>query len=133
MKETKAYQVPLRFKLIRSPAKALFRAIFRVMGRVTVIGKDNIPYGKPYVVAINHVSIFDPPFIGAFWPEELEMMGASDVFEKPGQGQILKLYGVIPVYRRDYDRSLLTTVVWMINSGHPMLIAPEGTRSHTPG
>lgn len=133
MKETKTYQVPLRFKLIRSPAKALFRAIFRVMGRVTVIGKDNIPYGKPYVVAINHVSIFDPPFTGAFWPEELEMMGASDVFEKPGQGQILKLYGVIPVYRGDYDRSLLTKVIWMINSGRPMLIAPEGTRSHTPG
>ncbi|HET9911354.1 MAG TPA: lysophospholipid acyltransferase family protein [Anaerolineales bacterium] len=133
MKETKAYQVPLRFKIIRSPAKALFRAIFRVMGRVTVIGKDNIPYGKPYVVAINHVSIFDPPFAGAFWPEELEMMGASDVFEKPGQGQILKLYGVIPVYRGDYDRSLLTKVIWMINSSRPMLIAPEGTRSHAPG
>jgi 1-acyl-sn-glycerol-3-phosphate acyltransferase len=133
MKETNAYQVPLRFKIIRSPAKALFRAIFRVMARVKVTGKENIPYGKPYVVAINHVSIFDPPFVGAFWPEELEMMGASDVFEKPGQGQILKLYGVIPVYRGDYDRSLLTKVIWMINSGRPMLIAPEGTRSHVPG
>jgi 1-acyl-sn-glycerol-3-phosphate acyltransferase len=84
------------------------------------------------VAAINHVSIFDPPFAGAFWPEELEMIGASDVFEKPGQGQVLKLYGVIPVHRGDYDRPLLTKVIWMINSGRPLLIAPEGGRSHIP-
>jgi 1-acyl-sn-glycerol-3-phosphate acyltransferase len=132
MKETSAYKVPLRFKIVRPIVKALFRGIFHMLGRVSLIGKENIPYGKPYVVAINHVSIFDPPFAGAFWPEELEMMGASDVFEKPGQGQILKLYGVIPVHRGDYDRPLLTKVVWMIKSGRPMLIAPEGGRSHVP-
>ena len=132
MNETHSYHVPLRFKITRPIAKALFRGIFHVLGRVKISGKENIPYGKPYVVAINHVSIFDPPFAGAFWPEELEMMGASDVFEKPGQGQVLKLYGVIPVHRGDYDRPLLTRVVWMIKSGRPMLIAPEGGRSHVP-
>jgi 1-acyl-sn-glycerol-3-phosphate acyltransferase len=132
MNDGKAYQVPLHLKIIRSPFKALFRGVFRALARVTVTGKENIPYGKPYVVAINHVSIFDPPFAGAFWPEELEMMGASDVFEKPGQGQVLKLYGVVPVHRGDYDRPLLTKVVWMIKSGRPMLIAPEGGRSHVP-
>ncbi len=133
MKDTHAYQVPLHLKIVRPIAKAVFRGVFRALARVTVTGKENIPYGKPYVVAINHVSIFDPPFAGAFWPEELEMMGASDVFEKPGQGQVLKLYGVIPVHRGDVDRPLLTKVIWMINSGRPMLIAPEGSRSHVPG
>ena len=132
MKETHSYHVPLRFKITRPIAKALFRGIFHVLGRVKISGKENIPYGKPYVVAINHISIFDPPFAGSFWPEELEMMGASDVFRKPGQGQVLKLYGVIPVHRGDYDRPLLTRVVWMIKSGRPMLIAPEGGRSHVP-
>lgn len=133
MKEARAYHVPLRLRVIRPSAKAVFRGIFRTFARVKISGKENIPYGKPYVVAINHVSIFDPPFAGAFWPEELEMMGASDVFEKPGQGQILRLYGVIPVHRGEIDRPLLTRVIWMINSGRPMLIAPEGTRSHVPG
>ena len=61
-----------------------------------------MPYGKPYLVAINHVSIFDPPFAGAFWPEQMEIIGASDVFDKPGQGQVLKAYGVIPVHRGEY-------------------------------
>ncbi|RPJ26539.1 MAG: 1-acyl-sn-glycerol-3-phosphate acyltransferase [Chloroflexi bacterium] len=133
MKETNVYHVPLRFKIARPLILALFRGIFHVLARVKITGKENVPYGKPYVVAINHVSIFDPPFAGAFWPEELEMIGASEVFAKPGQGQVLKAYGVIPVHRGNYDRSLFTKVISVIRSGRPLLIAPEGGRSHVPG
>jgi 1-acyl-sn-glycerol-3-phosphate acyltransferase len=125
-----AYQVPLRFKLIRPIIKGLFRGIFRALGRVKITGKENIPYGKPYVVAMNHVSIFDPPFAAAFWPEHLEIIGAEDVFAKPGQGQLLKIYGVIPVHRGDYDRVLLSRIIRILRSDFPMLIAPEGGRSH---
>ncbi len=126
------YRVPLRFKISRPITKAVFRGVFHVLGRVKVTGQENIPYGKPYVVAMNHVSIFDPPLIGAFWPEQLEIIGAADVFDKPGQGQVLKIYGVIPVHRGDYDRALLTKIVRIIKSGFPLLIAPEGGRSHVP-
>lgn len=125
-----AYHVPIRLKFIRPILKRLFRGIFRLLGRIKIIGKENIPYGKPYVVAMNHVSIFDPPFVAAFWPEELEIIGAEDVFNKPGQGLLLKVYGVIPVHRGDYDRGLLTKIIRIIKSGFPLLIAPEGGRSH---
>ena len=100
-----------------------------MLGNVKIVGKENIPYRNPYVIAMNHVSIFDPPFVAAFWPEELEIIGAEDVFAKPGQGQLLKLYGVIPVHRGDYDRTLLTRIIRIIKSGFPLLIAPEGRRS----
>jgi 1-acyl-sn-glycerol-3-phosphate acyltransferase len=133
MKDTGAYQVPLRFRISRPITKAVFRLVFRLLARVRISGRENIPYGRPYVVAINHVSIFDPPLAGAFWPEQLEIIGASDVFEKPGQGQILKLYGVIPVHRGEYDRVLFTKIISVIKSGFPLLIAPEGGRSHVPG
>ncbi|HJR81662.1 MAG TPA: lysophospholipid acyltransferase family protein [Anaerolineales bacterium] len=125
-----SYRVPLRFRVIRPFLKTLFRGIFRGLARVKIGGAENIPYGKPYVVAMNHVSIFDPPFAAAFWPEELEIIGAIDVFGKPGQGQLLRLYGVIPVHRGDYDRSLFTKLISILNAGRPLLIAPEGARSH---
>src|SRR5512138_1762392 len=126
------YRVPLRFRISRPILKTVFRGIFRILAMIKISGKENIPFGKPYVVAMNHVSIFDPPLAGAFWPEQLEIIGASDVFEKPGQGQILKLYGVIPVHRGDYDRALFTKIISIIKSGYPLLIAPEGGRSHVP-
>ena len=127
------YHVPFRFRTSRPILKVVFRLIFRLLGRVNISGKENIPTGKPYVVAMNHVSIYDPPLDAAFWPEQLEIIGASDVFQKPGQGQILKAYGVIPVHRGDYDRVLFTKIISVIRAGYPLLIAPEGGRSHVPG
>jgi len=124
------YRVPLRFRLSRPALRAVFRLIFRVLGRVKVTGKENVLRGQPYVVAINHISLFDPPLAAAFWPEALEIIGASDVFERPGQGQLVKLYGVLPVHRGAFDRALLRRAIAAIRAGCPMLIAPEGGRSH---
>ena len=126
------YRVPLQYRLSRIVLRPGFRTIFRLLANVTVTGRENVPFGKPYVVAINHISIFDPPFAAAFWPEQLEIIGAADVFDKPGQGLVLKAYGVIPVHRGDYDRALLVKIIRILRSGRPLLIAPEGGRSHTP-
>jgi len=130
---SEAYQVPLRFKISRPILKAVFRLLFRILGQVRITGWENIPRGKPCVVAMNHVSIFDPPLAGAFWPGQLEIIGAIDVFDKPFQGQILRAYGVIPVHRGDYDRPLFTRMINILEAGYPILISPEGARSHVPG
>lgn len=128
MSET--YRVPFRYRLSRPVVTAVFRLFFHILARIKMTGKENIPYGKPYVVAMNHISIFDPPLIGSFWPELLEIIGGADVFERPVQGQVLKLYGVIPVHRGEYDRALMQRVITAIKSGYSLLIAPEGARSH---
>lgn len=125
-----AYHVPFHFRLSRPVLRTTFRGIFHVLANVKITGRENVPYGKPYLVAMNHVSIFDPPFAASFWPESLEIIGASDVFEKPGQGELLRAYGVIPVHRGDYDRSLFMRIIAIIKAGYPLLIAPEGGRSH---
>ena len=124
------YRVPLRFRISRPILRAAFRALFRVLGRVQIFGREHVPLGRPYVAAMNHVSIFDPPFAASYWPESLEIIGASDVFDKPGQGELLRLYGVRPVHRGDYDRSLLDWIGRALRAGRPLLIAPEGGRSH---
>ena len=127
---SEGYRVPLRFRVLRPVLKIVFQCLFRMLGKVTIRGQEKIPYGKPYVVAMNHVSIYDPPLAAAFWPDVLEIIGAIDVFDKPGQGQLLRAYGVIPVHRGDYDRALLTRMIHILESGLPLLIAPEGERSH---
>jgi 1-acyl-sn-glycerol-3-phosphate acyltransferase len=128
----KPYNIPLHIKISRIFMLPVFRMIYRVLGRVKVTGKENVPLGKPYVVAINHISIFDPPLVVSFWPETPEIIGAADVFEKKGQGQILSMYGVIPVHRGDYDRVLLEKILAILKMGRPLVIAPEGGRSHVP-
>ncbi len=130
--QVEKYHIPFSIKINRLFLRFGIRNLFRLMGRVKVTGKENVPLGTSYVIAMNHISIFDPPLTVCFWPEEPEVIGAADVFEKRGQGPLLSLYGVIPVHRGDYDRVLLDKVLAILRMGRPLVIAPEGGRSHEP-
>ncbi|MBN1303834.1 MAG: 1-acyl-sn-glycerol-3-phosphate acyltransferase [Anaerolineales bacterium] len=126
------YRYPIGNQLARVIMRPVFRAIFHVLSDVKITGQENIPYGKSYVAAINHVSLYDPPFALTFWPENIEAMGASVIWEKPGQNILVRLYGGIPVHRGQFDRDLFSTVLEVLESGHPLLIAPEGGRTRVP-
>jgi 1-acyl-sn-glycerol-3-phosphate acyltransferase len=130
---TEKYSVPLKNRIFRFFIKPAFRLLFHALAKITITGKEDIPYGKPYMVAINHVSLFEPPFVTAFWPEMLEGMGASDIWKKKGQNILVDWYGGIKVHRGEYDRNLIDVVVNVLDSGYPLIIAPEGGRTHTPG
>jgi 1-acyl-sn-glycerol-3-phosphate acyltransferase len=128
-----SYTVPKITRLNRLWLRPAFRGLFHLLGPVQIYGKENIPAQRPYLVAINHLSIVEPPFAVAFWPTPLEPVGAIEIWSKPGQGQLAKLYGGIPVHRGEYDRELIDQMVSALQAGHPLLIAPEGGRSHAPG
>jgi len=130
---TEKYSVPLKNRVFRFFIKPAFRLLFRALAHITITGKENIPYGQAYMVAINHVSLYDPPFVIALWPEMLEAMGASDIWKKRGQNLLVEYYGGIKVHRGEYDRNLIDVVVNVLDSGYPLAIAPEGGRTHKPG
>ncbi len=126
----KEYRVSFGLCVRRSILKIGVRLILFIFSRVKVAGLENIPRGQTYVMAVNHVSIYDPPVALAIWPEMLEAIGAVDVFDKPIQGELLKFYGTIPVHRGEIDRELIETILAMLHSGYRLMIAPEGGRSH---
>lgn len=127
------YRLPRHVRLFRRLGRPVFRSLFRVLGNVKITGLENVPKDGPYLIAINHISIYDPPFIIAFWPISPEAVGAVDIWEKSGQSTLAKLYGGIQVHRGEYDRRLIEQMDAVLRSGRPLLIAPEGGRSHTPG
>lgn len=126
-------KLPTNKKLVRYILRKSFRTIFRVLGRVELNGLENIPKNGSYLVATNHVSIIDGPFVLAFWPKDLEFAGASEIWERKGQSILAKGYGGIKVHRGIFDRKLIEHTLNLLNSGYPLLIAPEGGRSHEPG
>ena len=128
-----AYTVPLRTRLFRAIMRPAFRAVFHLLSRVRMSGRQHIPTRGAYLIAINHVSMFEPPLILAFWPVAPEAVGAVDIWERRGQSTLARLYGGIPVHRGQYDRELLEKMLAALNAGLPLLIAPEGGRSHSPG
>jgi 1-acyl-sn-glycerol-3-phosphate acyltransferase len=120
-------------RVFRALFRPVFRGTFHLLSRVNVSGLENIPAKGPYLIAVNHVSLFEPPLVLAFWPFAPEAVGAADIWERPGQSLLARLYGGIPVRRGEYDRRLLDTMLKVLESGRPLLIAPEGGRSHQLG
>lgn len=127
------YSVSAIRRGIRSVIVWLGRNIFWLLARVEIEGLENIPKSGPYVIAFNHVSIFDPPFVLAFWPVHPEILGAVDIWSRPGQDILARLYEGIPIRRGEVDRDALGTALSVLTSGLPLMISPEGGRSHSPG
>jgi 1-acyl-sn-glycerol-3-phosphate acyltransferase len=128
-----SYTVPLHARLARAVMRPVFRAIFHLLAKVSLIGLENVPVSGPYLIAINHVSLYEPPFMLAFWPVAPEAVGAVDIWSRTGQALLARLYGGIPVHRGEFDRQLLDKMSAALSVGLPLLIAPEGGRSHKPG
>jgi 1-acyl-sn-glycerol-3-phosphate acyltransferase len=127
------YHIPTRVRLARGILRTTFRLIFHAISQVRITGKANVPSSGAYLIAFNHVSLYEPPLICAFWPIAPEAMGATEIWGRPGQSLLARWYGGIPVHRDQYDRQLIETALAILRSGRPLVIAPEGERSHTPG
>ncbi len=91
---------------------------------------ENIPDNEAYIIAHNHISLFEPPLLLAFWPEIPEAIAGADVFDRPFQKFFVRAYRAIPVHRGKYDRKVIETMMGVLNSGKALVIAPEGGRSH---
>jgi len=127
------YRVKLINRFGRWILRPIGRLIYRLFARPTVYGLENVPQNGPYIIAINHISIFEPPFVIPFWPSPPEPLGAAEVWREPDKALLAKFYGGIPIDRDSYDRQALENVVTAIQGGARVLIAPEGRLSRVPG
>lgn len=128
-----AYPQSAQLRLRRFLLKRTFRMIFRVTFRLRIEGWEKIPSEGAYLIAHNHVSIIEPALILSAWPVNAEAIGAAELWTRRGQAGIIRMYGTLPVHRGSAERDLIRTMVGVLVAGTPLLIAPEGTRSHTPG
>jgi cytidylate kinase len=124
---------PWSVRLFRSIARPFFRLLFHILCSIRIEGRQNVPRAGGYLVSSNHLSIIDPPFIVAFWPRPLETAGAVEILDRPFQGQLMRWYGGIPVHRGAADRKLLDELVRRLRAGYPVMMDPEGRRSHAAG
>ncbi len=127
------YLVPLHIRINRRFLRLFFRGLFHLLGKVELYGMDKIPRHNKYVLVFNHVSLVEIPFIGAFWPKIVEIIGATVVWGRPGVAIVARMWEGIQVKRTEFDREVFRKVKMVIDAGFPLMISPEGTRSHTPG
>lgn len=124
------YSTSLFLRFRRELLRSVFNLVFRIMCDVKITGKEHIPTNGAYIVAHNHISLFEPPFILSFWPIALEAVSGADVFSRSKQQILVKAYGAIPLHRNEYDRSVIDNMLSLLSQGKSLMISPEGGRSH---
>jgi 1-acyl-sn-glycerol-3-phosphate acyltransferase len=109
---------------------AYLRLIFRVRGR-EVSGLENLPETGAVIVAANHVSLVDPPFIGSTMElvRHTRYLAKGELFRLPVVGWVLRRWGVIPVDRARGDVGAVRRAVSVLRQEGCILVFPEGTRS----
>jgi 1-acyl-sn-glycerol-3-phosphate acyltransferase len=101
-----------------------------LLGGVEVSGRENIPAQGGAVIAPNHASHLDPPYVGSALPRRAYYMAKRELFERWGFGWIIYNVYAYPVERGTADRHAIRAATDLVRAGHLVLIFPEGTRSH---
>lgn len=115
-------------RLIYRVAQTISYTYFRLFHGFRIQGLENIPKDKPFILACNHLSFFDPPAIGCKIPRNLHYFARDSLFFWP-LGLLITSLNSIPVNRGQLDLGTLRKVLKVLKNGHPILVFPEGTRS----
>ena len=109
------------------------KTILRLSGvSVEVVGKDNIPAGRPIIFMANHQSNFDILTLLAHIPAQFRWISKKEVFHIPLMGPAMRRAGYISIDRENRERAIqsLEDAAQIIKHGKSVMTFPEGTRSH---
>ena len=108
---------------------SLSKGLAKTFFNYRVTGAENMIEEGPCIIAANHCSFFDPPLVGVACRRAIHYLARKSLLEWPILGPIFPDLNVIPVDRKNADRSALMGAIRVVKNGGAVLIFPEGTRS----
>ncbi len=117
--------------MFRRVVDFVLRILFHLIFKIEISGLDNVPKQGPFIAMMNHIYFLDPVLVSALAPRLIIIMSKIENYRNPFFALIMRLYGTFPVRRGELDMSAIRTSLHVLEQGHGLLMAPEGTRSRT--
>ncbi|MCK5579298.1 MAG: 1-acyl-sn-glycerol-3-phosphate acyltransferase [Planctomycetes bacterium] len=118
----------LWYKLVIAFGRSLAICFFRFR----VYGHKNVPVRGGALIAANHQSFLDPPFIAFGLNRNPYFLARQELFEFNWIFKILILAAqAIPLERRVYDSKGIRRAIALLKKGGLLLVFPEGGRGWT--
>jgi 1-acyl-sn-glycerol-3-phosphate acyltransferase len=102
--------------------------------KVIVTGSENVDPDQRYVVASNHLSLYDIPLLFRVLPVKGRFLSKQEIFRIPLVGRAMRTIGIIEINRASGSssrRAIADGVRIGAERGYSFLVFPEGTRSVT--
>ena len=104
----------------------LLRALLGLPARVRTWRRGAARVRGPFILAANHASHFDPPFIAWAVRRKIDWMTAAEFFEMPLAGAWLRAVDCFPVDRERADRGAVREALARLGRGRVLGMFPEG-------
>ena len=101
---------------------------FKLVYRLEVYGRENIPKNNNYIIAPNHLSTLDPPLVCAVMNRGVAYMAKKELFDNIFLRWWLNWLGAFEVDREKLGMSTIKTVKHIKETGWVLGIFPQGTR-----
>ena len=112
--------------------RALIRIVAVVLGRVRIIGAENVPSSGAFVLAPVHRSNVDFALTALIAKRPMRYMGKDSIWKVKPLGRFVSMLGAYPVHRGAADRESLRVTTEIIERGSPVVVFPEGQRRSGP-
>lgn len=108
----------------------LAAVIYGMFFRGDVAGLEYLPRHGSFLIAANHISFLDPPFIGCQVPRQIAYFARKTLWKPGFASWWLDTVGTIPVDRDGgQDVSAIKRVLKALKEDKGLILFPEGTRS----
>ena len=111
-----------------SVARFLTRSVLSAISGWELKGREFVPPRDGLIVASNHISWWDPPFVGAALPRDSFYLAKEELFANPVIGAVLRRVNAIPIRRGVADVSGIARAIEILRGGQVLLMFPEGSR-----
>ncbi len=112
--------------------KALTTGTTRIITRMQVEGRENVPKTGGFVLAPVHRSYIDTPISAAVTRRRLRYMAKDSMWTSPLFGWLISSVGGFPVSRGTTDIEALKRCFLLLSQGEPIVMFPEGERKSGP-
>jgi 1-acyl-sn-glycerol-3-phosphate acyltransferase len=102
---------------------------FRVLFRLRVFGRENIPQTGPVLICPNHQSHLDPMLIGSSSPRRMNFLAKKQLFSFWPLAWIIRFLDSIPLDREGMSAGGIKETLKRMKRAEMALLFPEGTRS----
>lgn len=120
-------------KYLKNIMKAIVKgAIYiycKIVYRMKIIGKDNIPQDEPIIICGNHKSFLDPPLIEITCGRQSRFLAKEELTKNPFLALLGWVFDVILVKKDSKEVKALKESLQTLKNGECLALFPEGTRN----
>ena len=117
---------------MRNFVRLVIRVLLKLLTRIEIRGRENVPESGGFIIASNHLGIVDAVIVFyALDQWELFIPVAEKWFDVALYRWLGKYLNFIFIDRFHPDPKAMREIIRRMNEGQVLVIAPEGTRSRT--